>query len=169
MATSDTSSAGTSANGETSSGLSPRQLLLAVYCVTVAVAAVVGLTLVTVFHYSTSTDAASVLGVVIPVFTAVIGVAVGGGAGAAAGSAGKKAAQKETASARTKLAAAKLLTAEVSKNYEQHAELLTTSLPSGPASRFLTTTVNGEAHNVADSTKMTEISRQLGYLEGILE
>ncbi len=136
---------------------------------TVAVAAVVGLTFLTVFHYPTATVAASVLGFVIPVFTAVIGIAVGGGAGAAAGSAGKKAAQSEAMAANKKLAIAKQITSELSENYRRHAEYLTTSLPSGPGSSYLTTEVNGEVRNVADTTSMALISHQLGQLEGLVE
>lgn len=146
-----------------------RQLLLAAYLATLVVAAVVGLTLTLAFHYTAASDASSVLGVVIPVFTAAIGLAVGGGAGVAAGTSAKLAAQRETKAANAKLAAAKKTTTELSQHFQSHASRLTTALPKPPQGRLYTMSLSNEDVAVADTGEVAEIQHKLGVLEGLLE
>jgi hypothetical protein len=55
-----------------------------------------------IFHYL-ATNAKTVLAIVIPAFTAVVGAVLGGGAGVAAGSAGKKTVQNQLATSQGKL------------------------------------------------------------------
>lgn len=61
--------------------------------------AIVALTITLAFHYPAGSDATSVLGVVLPALTAIIGVVAGGGAGVAVGAAGKTAVQQDLARA----------------------------------------------------------------------
>lgn len=79
--------------------ISWRILLLVV----IVLACLLAATLVIVFHYPKAGTTTSVLGVVIPVFTALIGAALGTGAGAVAGAAGKKTSDQQLATANQKL------------------------------------------------------------------
>jgi hypothetical protein len=73
--------------------LTDKQTKLIVYVMTLVILVIAGLTLILAFHYPSGSDTTSVLGVVVPIFTAGIGVLVGGGAGVAAGAAGKQSTQ----------------------------------------------------------------------------
>jgi hypothetical protein len=89
----------TKSTGKALPDVSWRVLLLVV----IVLACLLVATLVIVFHYSKASTTTSVLGVVIPVFTALIGAALGTGAGAVAGAAGKKSSDQQLATANKKL------------------------------------------------------------------
>jgi hypothetical protein len=98
--TSGQGAGGTTTNaGKALPDVSWRVLLLVV----IVLACLLVATLVIVFHYSKAATTTSVLGVVIPVFTALIGAALGTGAGAVAGAAGKKSSDQQLATANKKL------------------------------------------------------------------
>jgi hypothetical protein len=104
MSTSDPKGGQGAGASATAGGLTGMQVVLTVSLAVLVCGCVVTLTLVLAFHYATSKDTTSVLGVVIPIFSAIIGLVAGGSAGLATGSAGKKATQAalNTASAALK-------------------------------------------------------------------
>jgi hypothetical protein len=69
---------------------------------------IIAVALPIVFHYPMASGATSVLGVVLPIFTAVMGAALGTGVGNATGSAGKKASDQKAAQAKQSLLAIKM-------------------------------------------------------------
>ncbi len=78
-----------------------------VLLVAIVMGGIIAVALPIVFHYPMASGATSVLGVVLPIFTAVMGAALGAGVGNATGSAGKKASDQKAAQSRQSLLAVK--------------------------------------------------------------
>jgi hypothetical protein len=66
-----------------------------VVLITIVMGSIIAIALPIAFHYAKASDATSVLGVILPVFTAILGAALGTGVGSAAGASGKKAVENQ--------------------------------------------------------------------------
>jgi hypothetical protein len=151
------------------SKLNKQQLQLIAYVVTLIVVAAVLVTLILSFHYRRSSDATSVLSVIAPIFTALIGVVLGGGAGIAAGSAGKRAVRGELNVANGRLDRAKTKMRSVEALYQPLAAKLQTNLDSRSGSEELSYVAGDRTHSVVKLKELDEINSQLSELKGILE
>jgi hypothetical protein len=150
-------------------GLTKGQLQLIAYVVTLCVLGVVILTLVLVFHYAKASDATSVLAVVIPIFTAVIGVLVGGGAGAAAGSAGKKAVQDDLAATKNKMEIARNNVNQLQGLYQTLATNLQTNLSTVSRSSALLLEPREGSQAVVQFSHIDDINNKIGEINGLLQ
>jgi len=170
MTTSESSSK--AAKGHTGSSISVpttnQSKLIVVFAVFTIVASI-ALTLALAFHYPTASDTTSVLGVVAPIFTAVIGVIVGGGAGLATGSAGKKAVQDDlddsTAKVQTARSELEVLDSAVTKVFGTIKQSLTSR--QGSLKLYATLAPDGEP--VADLEELDTITSSIAHLKGTLE
>lgn len=152
-----------------SSAMSSRQIWLIAYVVSIAVIGVVLLTLILAFHYTTAADASSVLGVVIPIFSAVIGVVVGGGAGVAAGSAGRKSLQDNLTATKGKVDSAKTQMVELEAMVKKLLEQMQQHLSSPPGVGALTVDLTEDSPHVVEFTQVDNITSKLGHIKGLLE
>ncbi len=150
-------------------GLTKDQLLLIAYVVTLCVVGVMVLTLFLVFHYAKASEATSVLAVVIPIFSAVIGVLVGGGAGAAAGSAGKKAVQNDLTTARNKMEIARRNVDQLHGLYRALASNLQTNLSTVTRSSALLLEPRDDAQVVVQFADVDAINAKIGEIDGLLQ
>ncbi len=153
------------------------QVLLAAYVVTLAVVVIAVLAIVLAFHYAKSSQTTSVLGVVVPLFTAVIGVAVGGGAGALAGSAGKRGVQRQLSSATTRLTSIQeemgVLRPSIATIFGSLASGLES--PAGTtrlASRVTRQRADGTSHDeervITEYDQLAQVTSSLGRIDGLL-
>lgn len=169
MATGESSSK--AAKGTKGGGSTPtaNQSNLIVLFAVFTILASIALTLTLAFHYPTSSDTTSVLGVVVPIFTAVIGVIVGGGAGLATGSAGKKAVQDDLDDSTNKVHTARseldALDAAVTKVFATIKQNLT----SRQGSLKLFAAPLGDDQPVADLEEMDQITSSIAHIKGTLE
>lgn len=153
------------------------QVLLAAYVVTLAVVVIALLAIILAFHYAKASQTTSVLGVVVPLFTAVIGVAVGGGAGALAGSAGKRGVQRQLSSATTRLTSIETemgvlrpgiatIFANLASGLESPAG--TTQLASRVARQGTDGTSHDEERVITEYGQLAQVTSSLGRIEGLL-
>jgi hypothetical protein len=158
-----------SGGGTNAPALTTKQSWLVAYVVSISVLGVVLLTLILAFHYTKAADATSVLGVVIPKFSAVIGVVVGGGAGVAAGSAGKKSVQDNLTATQNKVESAKTQMNQLEDMVKKVFEQMQQNLSSSPGVGALTLGPNLDSTHVADFGDLDSINSKMGHVKGLLE
>ena len=153
----------------TGTTITSRQAASLVWFAVFAIAAVVALTLILAFHYETASDATSVLGEVVPIFTAVIGVLVGGGAGVATGSAGKQTVQSKLTASTAKVMSARSELDALDVAVTQAFETIKQNLISRSGSLKLFAGVQSDDEPIADLGDMDSITSTIAHLKGILD
>jgi hypothetical protein len=151
---------------------STRQGKYVAYVVTVVLIAAVGLTVVLAFHYPKSSSTTAVLEVVVPIFTAAIGVVVGSSAGHLAGSAGKGIVQTQLNSTKSKLDVIRAEMLHVGPNTTSLFEDMKAQFPSRALDPHLTIRTDGDARvedRVASMPAMDDITLRIGRIQGVLQ
>ena len=151
------------------STLEGKQTLLVAYVASLAIVGAFLLTLILAFHYATAADTTSVLGVVIPIFSAVIGAVLGGGAGVVAGAAGKKSAQASLAATQSKVESAKAQMKELEDMVKKTFEQMQQNLSSAPGVPAFTLAPQLDSVHIAEFADLDNINSKMGHIKGLLE
>jgi hypothetical protein len=158
-----------SRSADKKSDLTPSQSKLLILFSAFTIGTVVILTLVLTFHYPTASDTTSVLGVIVPIFTAVIGVIVGGGAGLATGSAGKGAVQHDLDTSNSKIESAQRELNSLDTKIAGAFDTIRQNLTSRQGSLKLVASPDSGNEPIADLSELDGISSSIAHIQGILQ
>lgn len=142
-----------------------------VLVISIAMGGIISVALPIAFHYPKASDATSVLGVILPIFTALLGAALGTGVGNATGSAGKKAVEGQLSRTKGALRSVKAelpqLAAHVSSVFSEVQ--LGLGSPAGGAHYALLGTDIGEPGAQINITDIQGATASIARIQGLLQ
>ena len=146
------------ATGETPLGWPPAVIVIVIMT---GVVPIFVLTLILAFHFQSATDTTAILGAIIPIFTAVVGILVGTKAGQAAGTAAKK-------SSDNYLLTANDLTQTLSQQIAATHGAIKTKLSKRSGSSDLSLRVQDVEYPIVQDSEFEGISTTVAKLQGVL-
>jgi hypothetical protein len=142
-----------------------------VLVIAIAMGGIVSVALPIVFHYPKASDATSVLGEVLPIFTALLGAALGTGVGNATGAAGKKAVEGQLSQTKQALRSVNSelpeLTTHVGNVFSQLRNGLQS--PAGQARFFAVGVAGGEPTAEVDIESMDRVTASLARIQALVD